>query len=66
MTVAFEAIAEENSELLRAHQGYSDLLEQKGKQIDLKELENKKYREQLLEALDKNQELTTYCRQLAN
>lgn len=66
MSVAFSAISDENNELSKFQQRLASLIEEKDKMIDLKNTENKKYREQLLEAMAKNEDLTVYCRQLAN
>lgn len=66
MTVAFQVIADQNAEVMRLHSSLIPVLEDKDKQIQLKELEVKKYREQMLDLMNKNEDLTNYSRKLAN
>lgn len=42
------------------------IIEEKDQQIKLKEVEIKKYRQQILDLVTKNEELSNYSRKLAN
>lgn len=56
----------ENKELLNWSETYEAILKDKNSQISLKDKQIKKYQSQMLEALSKNEDLTTYSRKLAN
>lgn len=66
MTIAFQVIAQQNNEVMRLHSSIIPIIGEKDKQIELKELEVRKYRQQMLDLMNKNQQLTNYSRKLAN
>lgn len=54
MTIAFQVIAEQNNEVMRLHSSIIPIIGEKDKQIELKELEVRKYRQQMLDLMNKN------------
>ena len=66
MTIMMEMNISENKELMNWSETYENILKDKNYQIALKDKQIKKYQDQLLDAMKKNEDLSIYTRKLAN